>query len=71
MTKTNLTLPVEGMSCGSCVAHVEKALQGVPGVSKVEVDLDKKQASVTLAEEVDRSSLIGAIEEAGYQVPAA
>ncbi len=62
------TLVVEGMMCQHCVAHVTKALQGVAGVSAVEVNLKKKTASVTLAEEVSSESLIAAVTEAGYEV---
>ncbi|RPI33679.1 MAG: heavy-metal-associated domain-containing protein, partial [Chloroflexota bacterium] len=34
-TKYTLSLPVAGMTCASCVSHVEKALQGLPSVSEV------------------------------------
>ena len=62
------TLVVEGMMCQHCVAHVTKALQGVSGVSAVEVNLKKKTAIVTLAAEVSSDSLIAAVTEAGYEV---
>jgi copper chaperone CopZ len=39
-------LEVQGMTCGSCVKHVTKALQSVPGVSRVEVDLANGRAQV-------------------------
>ena len=39
MNTTTLTLPVEGMTCASCVGRVEKALAKVPGVSKATVNL--------------------------------
>lgn len=32
-TSHKISLPVEGMTCASCVAHVEKALKAVPGVA--------------------------------------
>ncbi|HNN15530.1 MAG TPA: heavy metal-associated domain-containing protein [Accumulibacter sp.] len=35
----NVELVVQGMTCGSCVKHVTKALQAVEGVHRVEVDL--------------------------------
>ena len=38
--------PVEGMSCASCVARVEKALARVPGVLLASVNLATKSASV-------------------------
>ena len=33
------TLPIEGMTCASCVARVEKALKAVPGVRSAELNL--------------------------------
>jgi copper chaperone CopZ len=39
-------LEVQGMTCGACVKHVTKALQSVPGVNRVDVDLTKGRASV-------------------------
>jgi copper chaperone len=39
-------LDVQGMTCGSCVKHVTKALQSVPGVSHVNVDLANGRARV-------------------------
>lgn len=32
-------LEVQGMTCGECVKHVTKALQSVPGVGRIQVDL--------------------------------
>ncbi|UDF04071.1 heavy metal translocating P-type ATPase [Asticcacaulis sp. AND118] len=63
------TLPVEGMTCASCVGRVEKALKAVPGVETVSVNLATERASITASPSVDRASLIGAIEGVGYTVP--
>lgn len=41
-----LELEVQGMTCGSCVKHVTQALQSVPGVNHVEVDLANGRARV-------------------------
>ncbi len=41
-----VVLPVHGMTCASCVAHVEKALAKVPGVEKVAVNLATESAAV-------------------------
>ena len=64
------TLEIKGMMCQHCVAHVKKALEGVSGVSKVEVSLENKnaviEASVTVADE----ALKAAVSEAGYEVTA-
>ena len=61
------SLAVEGMTCASCVARVEKALKKVPGVLSAEVNLATETADVTLAAGVDRSALAAAVEKAGYQ----
>lgn len=61
------TIKIEGMMCMHCVAHVEKALNEIEGVHAV-VDLDKKQAVVTLDHEVSDDTLKAAVINAGYQV---
>lgn len=45
VTKTS-TIRVDGMMCAKCSASVEKALKATPGVEKVEVSLDRKEAVV-------------------------
>ena len=65
-----LTLPIEGMTCASCVGRVEKALKGVPGVSDAVVNLATERAAIT-GGALDRGQLVAAIENAGYVVPAA
>ncbi len=60
-------ISIEGMSCGHCVARVEKALKGVKGVTGVEVSLAGKSANVT-GEGVDDEALRAAVEGAGYEV---
>ena len=61
-----IVLPIEGMTCASCVARVEKALAKVPGVSKVSVNLATEAATVEGA--ADAGALTRAIETAGYRV---
>ncbi|MDR0477397.1 MAG: heavy-metal-associated domain-containing protein [Desulfobulbaceae bacterium] len=39
------TASIQGMSCQHCVASVAKALQTIPGVSEVSVDLSKGEAN--------------------------
>src|SRR5712692_6982833 len=43
---TTLTIPIEGMSCASCVAKIEHGLSAVPGVSRAAVNLATEQATV-------------------------
>ena len=56
---------IEGMMCQNCRAHVDKALNGIPGASAT-VDLDSKTAVVT--GDVADDAIRAAVEEAGYQV---
>jgi Cu+-exporting ATPase len=65
---TRLVLPVRGMTCASCVAHVEKALAGVPGVTAASVNLATESAAVQMAEP-DARALRAAVDAAGYEVP--
>ncbi len=61
-------LDVEGMMCAHCQAHVKEALEGVAGVTKADVSLEEKQASVTMADEVSDEVLTEAVTKAGYKV---
>lgn len=61
-------LDVEGMMCGKCQAHVQKALEGVAGVTAVEVSLENKTACVTMENEIADETLTEAVVEAGYEV---
>ncbi len=60
--------PVEGMTCASCVARVEKALAGTPGVEEASVNFATEQASVKASREVSLATLKAAVEKAGYAV---
>ena len=68
MPAEKISLPVEGMTCASCVGRVERALKKLPGVTDAAVNLATERADVTV-DGADRASLIAAIEKAGYQVP--
>jgi Cu+-exporting ATPase len=64
-----LSLPIEGMTCASCVQRVEKALARVPGVRSVAVNLATESAAVELGEPVGAGALAAAVQRAGYSVP--
>ena len=59
------TLTIEGMMCAHCAAHVEKALNALPGVT-AQVDLAGKTAVVTGS--AGDEALKQAVADAGYQV---
>lgn len=60
-----IELKIEGMSCGHCKAAVEKALTGVQGVDRFEVNLEGGSAVVEGSATVE--DLIAAIADAGYE----
>ncbi len=68
---TAISLPIEGMSCASCVGRVEAELRKVEGVDEVAVNLATERAEIRSAALVDRGLLVKAIEKAGYSVPEA
>src|SRR5207249_3562986 len=63
-------LPIEGMTCASCVRRVEKALARVPGVTEASVNLATEKARVLADPSVTADQLTAAVEKAGYKVGA-
>ena len=63
-----LDMPVEGMTCASCVARVEKALKAVPGVVGASVNLATERATVQFAGAPDVGAVVRAVDTAGYAV---
>ena len=68
-TRERLTLPIRGMTCASCVSHVAHALEDVPGVEQVDVNLATEKATVKVASgDIRLDDLAHAVEDAGYGV---
>lgn len=63
---TTKTMKVQGMMCKHCVAHVQNALQALPGVT-AEVDLAKGCAVITTDGSVTDAQLLQAVCDAGYE----
>ncbi len=61
-----VVLQIDGMTCASCVARVERALLKVPGVMSASVNLATERATVQALSTVPASALKVAIEKAGY-----
>lgn len=57
---------VDGMSCNHCKMRVEQALEKIAGVEKAEVDLEKKEAVITMDAPILDDTLMQAVKEAGY-----
>ncbi|WP_347469234.1 heavy metal translocating P-type ATPase [Burkholderia stagnalis] len=61
-----IELDIDGMTCASCVARVEKALANVPGVTRASVNLATERATVETEAGVTASRLADAVKQAGY-----
>jgi Cu+-exporting ATPase len=61
-----LELSIDGMTCASCVGRVERALNKVPGVKSVSVNLANERAHLELLGQIDPQTLIAAVTKAGY-----
>ena len=61
------TYSVPGMTCGHCKAAVAEELARVPGVDRIDVDLDRKEVKVQ-GTNVEDGAVHDAIAEAGYEV---
>ncbi|WGJ14535.1 heavy metal translocating P-type ATPase [Methylocapsa sp. D3K7] len=60
------SLGIEGMTCASCVARVEKAIATTPGVALASVNLATQRAEVVFSGAPDIAAVVAAIGKAGY-----
>ncbi len=66
-SRTSIILPIEGMTCAACVSTVTGAIEHVPGVSQVMVNLATETASIEYdAAQVDVIRLTKAVASSGY-----
>jgi Cu+-exporting ATPase len=71
-TTKSLSLPVQGMTCASCVSHVEGALKELSGVENVVVNLGTNKASLMYdPARVTLADMARAVDDVGYAVPTA
>src|SRR5215211_7532144 len=68
-TTVDVTFPVTGMTCASCVNRVEKAIGKVPGVERAAVNLATERATVSYDPgQTTVADIAAAVERAGYGV---
>ncbi len=67
-TDRPLDLPVEGMTCGSCSARVQRILERRDDVESAEVNYATGKARVVLGEHPDLDGIASAVEKIGYQI---
>ena len=64
-----IQLPIEGMTCASCVNRIERFLNKTDGVEVATVNLATEMATIRYLPDVaDRDALVGAVAAAGYEV---
>lgn len=61
------TIKINGMACNHCKMTVEKVLNAIDGVEKAEVNLENKEAIVTLSKEIENEVFKAVIEDAGFE----
>ncbi len=61
-------ITVKGMSCGHCAGAVTKALQSLPGVTQVQVDLANGRVTYESSTPIPPETLTRTIKAAGYEV---
>ena len=67
--QATIALPIEGMTCASCVNRIERFLRKTPGVEEATVNLATEVATIRyLPETAGRAELVAAIEAAGYDL---
>ena len=66
--QTMATIKVKGMSCQHCVASVTKALSEIAGITDVQVDLEKGEATFNEQSPLDEQVIRDAIARIGFEV---
>jgi Cu+-exporting ATPase len=66
-SSASVTIPIEGMSCASCVARIEEGLMGTPGVVRAAVNLATEKATIEYQPGTTTpQQLADVIEDLGY-----
>ena len=67
----SVTVPVSGMSCGSCVRHIRRALDELGGVEASDVNLAAREVTVSFdPQKTGVGAIVRAIRESGYAAEA-
>jgi copper chaperone len=66
---TTITVKAPDISCGNCVAHVEKDVSALEGVQSVKAEVDSKLVTITFDDaKLSREQIAEAMDEAGYPI---
>lgn len=61
-------IKIEGMKCEGCANRVKNILKSVKGIKKINVELENKQAIITIKKEIDEQLVTKLIESLGFKV---
>lgn len=62
------TVPIQGMHCASCEILITDELEALPGVTKADVSLARKSATITSSRALPNNEIAEAVRAAGYEV---
>lgn len=65
-SQTQIRLDIDNMNCGACAARIDTALQTVPGLSDIRVNLTTHSAGATIADNTAAEAALAALDKAGY-----
>ena len=65
-----IVISIDGMSCENCMRHVREALEGLEGVTAVEVNLEAGEAKFQAAGSLSKKLIEETLDEEGYDVTA-
>ncbi len=66
--KEKIIIKIDGMSCSHCAKKVSDSLSSIKDISKVKVDVQEKQATITVIKDIEDKLLKETIENLGYKV---
>lgn len=66
--KNKMIVGIEGMMCAHCASKVESTLKGIDNVSKVKVNLEKKEAVITYNDKLNKEEIEKRISDLEYKV---
>jgi len=66
--KNKQIVKIEGMHCEHCASRVEGCISSIPGVKKVKVNLNKKEAAITANENIDLEKIKESLKETDFKV---
>ncbi len=57
---------IEGMCCENCITHVKGALESIPQIEDMHIQIEEPQAVISLKEEVASDKILEVINHAGH-----